>query len=90
MFSLIFVLMIPVGAFALELKTSAQELFQKFFTDSSGKMSGINIDIMRAIEKEVPDLKFVGKESKDIRFAPWKRIQEWLEEREVDVVFGMS
>lgn len=89
-FSLVFVLMVPVGAFAIELKTSAQDLFPKFYVDSSGRMTGINIDIMKAIEKEVPNLKFAGKESDKINFAPWKRTQAWLESGEIDIVFGMS
>ncbi len=83
-------LMLPVGAFAIDLKTSAQDLYPKFFINSSGEMSGLLIDIMKAIENEIPNLKFIGKKTNAIEFAPWKRMQSWLEEGEIDVIFGIG
>ncbi|MCP4673446.1 MAG: transporter substrate-binding domain-containing protein [Desulfobacula sp.] len=89
-FTLVFVLMLPLGAFAINLKTPAQDLYPKFFISSSGEMSGLLIDIMRAIENEVPNLRFIGKKSDDIEFVPWKRMQWWLEKGEIDVIFGIA
>lgn len=57
----------------IALTTAAQDNSPKFVTQG-GKMGGIAVDVLRALEKIDPDLKFSGEES----FWPMKRIENGL------------
>jgi glutamate/aspartate transport system substrate-binding protein len=69
---------------AIELRTAAQDSSPKYYLEN-GKMKGLCIDIMRAIEVTDPELKFSGQES----FYPTLRIEESLSHGEIDVFCGM-
>ena len=73
-------------SYSTELKTAYQDSPPKFFLDASGKMAGLGIDIMRAMEKENSSIRF--KSIRGHSFLPSKRIQEYLEEGELDIFFG--
>ena len=76
----------PFGAAALEIKTAAQDSPPKYFLQGDGNMSGICIDILRAIEAVDPQLRFSGEN----RMLPFKRLQLYLESGELDVFFGLK
>jgi len=82
--------LLSCSAWAVELTTSAQDLYPKFFLDESGKMKGLLIDIMQAIEKDIPNLKFVGLRGKNIEFDLWERSQKLLEHQKMDALFGIA
>jgi len=69
---------------ALELKTAAQESSPKFKKDSDGSITGICVEVMRAVEKLDPTIKFVG----DQKFEPFRRIEVMVEHGDLDVFFG--
>lgn len=82
----VFALISP-SANAAELKTAAQESSPRYMTSEvNGKkeIHGLCIDIMRAIERVDPDIKFVG----DQQYAPFARIKSELEKGELDVFVG--
>ena len=58
---------------ATQLKTAAQDNAPKFIK-SGTEITGIAVDVMRAIERVDPELKFVG----DQQFVPMKRIEAGL------------
>ena len=89
LFAVVLILVYPGITFGVELKTGAQDAYPKFFLNDAGEMSGLEIDIMRALEQNVPDLRFVGRETPDITFVPWKRQQKELEDGVQDVIFGI-
>lgn len=66
------------------LRTAAQESPPKFFKLRDGGMTGIGYDVMRAIERLDPSIRFTG----DQTFVPLKRIEIMLERGEMDVFFG--
>ncbi len=66
------------------LRTAAQESPPKFFKHSDGGMTGIGCDIMRAIERLDPSIRFTG----DQIFVPIKRIEFMLERGDLDIFFG--
>ncbi len=80
----------PALTFGIELKTGAQKSYPKFFRNDAGEMSGLEIDIMRVLELNVPNLRFVGRRTQDINFLPWKRQQSELEHGVLDVMFGIT
>ena len=80
-----------IGSFtanALELKTEYQDSCPKYYQndDRSSKFQGICIDIIRALEKEVPDLKIIAQN----RFIPFKRIQQNLKNNKIDIFVGFA
>lgn len=66
------------------LRTAAQESPPKFFKHSDGGMTGIGCDIMRAIERLDPSIRFTGEQT----FVPIKRIELMLERGDLDIFFG--
>ena len=72
--------------FAIEFKTAAQESTPKYYKSKNGTIKGINIDIMKAIEKVDSQIKFVGTQ----KFIPFKRIKKYLSNGELDVFFGLK
>ncbi len=52
------------------------------FLDATGKPSGFNIDVLRAVAKEV-DLDV------EIKLGPWSQVRKDLEEGRIDIVTGM-
>lgn len=71
-------IVLSVGAFAAQaapvtLTTAAQDNSPKF-VQQGGKMGGIAVDVLRALEKIDPELKFTG----DDGFWPMKRIENGL------------
>lgn len=78
--------LLPLPAYAIDLKTAAQESAPKYERGADGKMEGLCIDIMKAIEKTDPQIKFNGQE----KFLPFKRLQVELEKNNLDVFFGFK
>lgn len=67
---IVFISALSGQIFGIELKTGAQDLYPDFFLNEEGEMSGLEIDIMRALEEKVPNLKFAGRDSSEISFVP--------------------
>jgi polar amino acid transport system substrate-binding protein len=66
------------------LKTAAQDSAPKFIKKSPGTVTGLSIDVMQAISRIDPTIKFNG----DQTILPFKRIETLLESGELDVFFG--
>ncbi len=71
-------ILLSAGAFAanaapVTLSTAAQDNPPKFM-QQGGKMTGIGVDVLAALEKIDPDLKFSGEQA----FWPLKRIENGL------------
>ena len=75
---------ISLPLLSIELKTAAQNSHPKYFILENNKMGGICVDIMQAIERVDPEIKFNGYQE----FLPFKRLQISLEEGGLDVFFG--
>lgn len=82
--SLLVFMTLASSALAIELKTAAQDSAPKYFKLKNGKMGGLCVDIMQAIEKIDPEIKFVGHET----FLPFKRMAQQLENGDIHVFFG--
>lgn len=67
-----------------ELKTAAQESAPKFIKNTDGSVTGLSVDVMRAISAIDPTVKFKGYQV----VIPLKRIERMLESGELDVFFG--
>ncbi|MDP3650802.1 MAG: transporter substrate-binding domain-containing protein [Rhodoferax sp.] len=76
--------LVATSVSANTLRTAAQESPPKFFKHSDGGMTGIGYDVMRAIERLDPSIRFSGDQS----FVPIKRIEIMLEHGDLDVFFG--
>jgi len=72
--------------FAIELKTAAQESTPKYYQLEDNTMGGICVDIMQAIERVEPEIRFNGYQ----KFVPFIRIQKYLENGRLDVFFGFK
>jgi polar amino acid transport system substrate-binding protein len=77
-------LLLSASLSAQELKTAAQESAPKFIKNANGSVTGLSVDVMRAITRIDPTLKFNG----DQIIVPFKRIESMLEAGELDVFFG--
>jgi len=77
-------LLLNSNLFAFDIKTAAQDSGPKFKKNGDASITGISIDVMRAIEKLDPSIKFVG----DQKFDPFRRIELMVETGELDVFFG--
>lgn len=77
-------LLISTNLSAEELKTAAQDSSPKFIKNDDGSITGIGIDVMRAISKIDPTIMFAG----DQTFLPFRRIENMVENGELDVFFG--
>lgn len=71
---------------AIELKTAAQESAPKYFKNENNSMTGLCIDIIRAIERTDPEIKFSGYN----QFLPFNRLQKQLEDGDLDVFLGFK
>jgi glutamate/aspartate transport system substrate-binding protein len=72
--------------FSEELKTAAQKSLPKYYMLKNHQMGGVCIDIIHAMEKEVPDIHFIGYRS----FLPFKRLQKSLEKGDLDFFVGLK
>jgi ABC-type amino acid transport substrate-binding protein len=70
-------------ALGIELKTAAQDSSPKFIL-ADGKVEGICVDAMRAIEAVEPDIRFTGYQ----KFVPFRRIEQYIEEGKIDCFVG--
>lgn len=70
---------------ALEVKTVAQESPPKYIYEN-GRMSGLCVDIIKAVEEIEPTLKFTGYD----QFAPLARIVHGLEVGNYDAFFCLA
>lgn len=71
-------------ASATDLRTAAQEDSEPKYWNENGKVVGLCVDIMRAMEKVDPALHFVG----DQQWMPLKRIELLLRSGELDTACG--
>ena len=85
-FAILLMSLLPLSAHAINLKTAAQESAPKYVLNSDGKMGGLCIDIMDAIQKTDPKIKFNGKN----KFLPFKRLQIELAKNKLDVFLGFK
>lgn len=81
---LILPLLAGAGYAAQPLRTAAQDSPPKYARGPGGSIGGIGIDIMRAIERVDPSIRFTG----DQDLMPFKRIEIMLERDDLDVFFG--
>lgn len=70
---------------AINLKTVAHDSPPKFMLQD-GTMTGVCVDIIKAIEQAAPDIRFTGYG----QFIPPKRFQEMLKKGEIDAMVGMK
>ncbi len=71
---------------AMEIRTAAQDSAPKFVALGNNVAGGLCVDIMRAIEKIDPSIRFVGENI----FVPFKRIEIQLANSDIDVFFGFT
>lgn len=72
-------------AYALDVRTAAQDSQPKFIKES-GPITGLCIDIFKAIERVDPDLKFSSSSS----FTPLPRIELGLQDGTLDAFCGLA
>lgn len=72
-------------ALALEVRTAAQDSQPKFIKDGAN-MTGLCVDIFKAIERTDPDLKFPTLNS----FTPLPRTEAQLLDGTLDVICGLA
>lgn len=73
--------------FSIDIKTTAQDSAPKFFIEEGqNEVIGICIDVMRAIEKVDPDIKFKGEQV----FLPFNRIEVEVENGNLDCFVGFA
>jgi glutamate/aspartate transport system substrate-binding protein len=72
-------------ASAIEVKTASQDSQPKFI-QSGGAMTGLCVDIFKAIERVEPDLKIAVPGS----FTPLPRIEASLQDGSLDVMCGLA
>ena len=72
-------------ALALEVRTAAQDSQPKFIKDGA-TITGLCVDIFKAIERTDPDLKFPVLNS----FTPLPRTEVLLQEGTLDVICGLA
>lgn len=83
----IFNLLFCMKALSIELKTAAQDSAPKFFKGADGRITGICVDIIKAINEEAgSDFEITGYEN----FIPAKRYKLMLEDGELDLMLGLS
>ena len=79
-------LMVSFMSNAVTLKTVYQEGFPSKFNSANSDKPGICIEVLRAIERIDPELRFTGLDKK----ATTARILSMLDNRELDVFFGLA
>lgn len=80
----LFLFLIVYVLAAVEIRTVAQESHPKYILENN-VMTGICIDIMEAISRKDPEIRFTGTHY----FTPFRRIASELENGSIDVFFGM-
>ena len=75
LFAVVLILVYPGITFGVELKTGAQDAYPKFFLNDAGEMSGLEIDIMRALEQNVPDLRCIHSGHRSHPIDPIPRLR---------------
>ena len=85
--ALLFLIQLNMPAAALTLRTASQTGAEpKFILMKDGKAKGLEIDIIKAVQKEDPGIRFTGLEN----FMPFKRIKLEMEKGKLDCFFGFS
>lgn len=86
----LFLLLIFLGTACAQsniiLKTTAQESYPKYYMDKNGKMAGLCVDILQAVDEILPDVEIAGYGE----FTPFKRLQILLNENQLDLFFGFK
>ncbi len=82
---LILVPLTSTAAFALDVRTAAQDSQPKFIKSGS-TVTGLCVDVIKAIERADPDLKFSAITS----LTPLPRIEASLSEGSLDVFCGLA
>ncbi len=81
---------IPTSVFAIDLSTEFMSgSYPRFYVvekDGKESMAGMCIDIMHALEKKVPEIKFTYKPG----LTPFARIKEVLKFSKIDAGFGFA
>ncbi len=72
------------GGAEIVLKTAPQASFPKYYTNAN-ELHGLCAEIMMELDAMDPQIKFQCSRS----FVPFKRLQMYLEQGELDVFFGM-
>ena len=70
----------------IELRTAAQLSPPKYYTQPNGTIGGIGVDVLRAIEKVDPKIRFTG----DQTYIPFARIQTLVASGELDFFVGIG
>src|SRR5689334_18894195 len=73
------------GAWSMDIRTAAQDSQPKFIKEGSA-ITGLCIDIFKALERTDPDLKFSALTS----FTPLPRTESQLAEGTLDVICGLA
>lgn len=76
----------PFPSFAIELRTAAQDSAPKYYKTETNHMAGLCVDIIHAIERVDPGIRFNGYQE----FVPFKRLQRQLEYGELDIFLGLK
>lgn len=76
---------VPLPAFAIELKTAAQESAPKYYKSEKSLMCGLCVDIIHAIENVDSEIRFNGHQE----FLPFKRLLNRLEHGRLDIFLGL-
>jgi polar amino acid transport system substrate-binding protein len=80
-------LLAPCARAAIELRVAAQEeTAPKYIKGHGGAVAGMCVDLLRALERVDPELRFVGGE----RWFPLIRVQSELFARHQDVACGLA
>jgi polar amino acid transport system substrate-binding protein len=74
------------SAKGMEISTTAQDSAPKYVQEPDGQISGLCIDIMRAIQSVDPKIQFTGSQ----KILPFKRIEQNLKTGQIDAFFGFS
>lgn len=75
---------LPASAAPMAIRTYSQEGFEAKYAPGNPQRPGICIEIMRAIEKLDPGVKFVGVDE----MATTARVEQGLTHGQIDVFFG--
>jgi polar amino acid transport system substrate-binding protein len=82
-------LLVAAPAGAIDVRTAAQEgAYPKFIAqtvDGKPRIVGLCIDIMRAIERVEPEIRFVG----DQQWLPFIRVETAVDQGQLDIACGM-
>lgn len=74
------------AGFALTLRTASQSGSEPKYIKVGGKAEGLEVEIIRAVQKADPGIKIVGLD----KWLPFKRIKDQMEKGNLDCFFGFS